>query len=821
MFTRLTETADTPTSFRSAGTQRSIRTGVLSLVIALIALLSWAPEASAYESYHDPNLDDQGYCSACHPGFTGGRSDVTHALHTGGTDPVTTTCDLCHTGSGRDNPLTMWSTGNNLGCVGCHGRDYGETIQANYRTFTIAGLPKSSGYGLRRHHANAGIGVCADCHADVTPLPENVSPEYYARTDVSLGGAPVDPCSNEDTANDADALGLDNDGDLLYEGADPDCAANNAPVATDDAYATDEDVTLNVPAPGVLGNDSDADGDALTAVLDTTTANGTLTLNGDGSFSYVPNLNFNGTDSFTYVANDGAADSNVATVTITVNAVNDAPVADPNGPYTGTAGVAVLFDGTGSSDVDGTIVTYAWDFGDGNAGTGPTPSHTYAAAGTYTVALTVTDNGTPALSDTATTTATIAAAPNVPPVATDDAYATDEDVTLNVPAPGVLGNDSDADGDALTAVLDTTTANGTLTLNGDGSFSYVPNLNFNGTDSFTYVANDGADNSNVATVTITVNGVNDAPVAADDAYVTDEDTVLDVPAPGVLANDVDVDGDGLAAFLIAGPANGGVLLNTDGSFSYTPNLGFFGSDSFTYVANDGAVDSNVATVSITVNALDPDINLNPKSLVFGDTVIGTSKDLTTQIENLGGDDLVVDGIEPCIGTSAEFGWSLVPPITVAPSGSQALTVTYTPLDLGPDSGCLEISSNDPDEPIVELALSGTGVDAPQLDLDIVGFKVNKRFSLTKGRDAIGITLTVKNDGAINSQTRPATVIGVQNGDQVYGETLPVSDAVGDGRSRFDFPSFTPTELGDITWTATIADDDPDIDTATAVTRVVP
>jgi len=226
-------------------------------------------------------------------------------------------------------------------------------------------------------------------------------------------------------------------------------------------------------------------------------------------------------------------------------------------------------------------------------------------------------------------------------------------------------------------------------------------------------------------------------------------------------------------------------------------------------------------VSITVNAVDPDINLNPNSLVFGDTVIGTFKDLTTQVENLGADDLVVDGIMPCVGTSTEFSWSPNAPFTLAPGGSLALTVTYNPLDLGPDTGCLEISSNDPDENPAALALSGTGVEQQLLDLDIVGFKVNKRFSLAKGQGAIGITLTVKNDGLLNSQTRPATVTGVRNGVQIYSETLQVSDAVGNGRSRFDFAPYTPAELGDITWTATIADDDPDIDAATAVTIVVP
>ncbi len=112
------------------------------------------------------------------------------------------------------------------------------------------------------------------------------------------------------------------------------------------------------------------------------------------------------------------------------------------------------------------------------------------------------------------------------------------------------------------------------------------------------------------------------------------------------------------------------------------------------------------------------------------------------------------------------------------------------------------------------------VGAPAaLDLDIAQFKVTKRVRLANPKE-IDITMAVRNDGLVNSQTRLATVIGMQNGVEVYNETLPVSDAVGDGRTRFTFPAFTPNVAGDIEWTATIDDDDPDDDTATAVTTVV-
>ena len=218
-----------------------------------------------------------------------------------------------------------------------------------------------------------------------------------------------------------------------------------------------------------------------------------MTLAANGTFTYTPAPDFNGTDSFTYTASDGTAVSNVATVTITVTAVNDAPMA---------------------------------------------------------------------INDTASTT---------------------EETAVSG---AVLGNDLDVEpGTTLTATLDAGPANGTVTLAANGTFTYTPAVNFSGTDSFTYTASDGAAVSNVATVTIAVTGVNDAPVAANDTASTPEETAV---SGTVLGNDTDVDtGTTLTATLGASPAHGAVTLNANGSFTYTPTVNFNGTDSFTYTASDG------------------------------------------------------------------------------------------------------------------------------------------------------------------------------------------------------------------------------------------
>ncbi len=191
-----------------------------------------------------------------------------------------------------------------------------------------------------------------------------------------------------------------------------------------------------------------------------------------------------------------------------------------------------------------------------------------------------------------------ASSANSAPVAVADVYSTTQALALTVAAPGILDNDTDGDGDGLTAVLDTTTSHGALLLNGDGSFVYTPTLGFAGDDTFTYHAHDGLAGSNVVTVTITV--LNMAPVAVADTFTMTMNSLLSISAPGVLGNDSDADGDSMTAVLDADVSHGSLTLNADGSFTYTPAVGFSGSDSFTYHAFDGSDTSNVVSVMIVV-----------------------------------------------------------------------------------------------------------------------------------------------------------------------------------------------------------------------------
>lgn len=409
---------------------------------------------------------------------------------------------------------------------------------------------------------------------------------------------------------------------------------NDSPMAMDDSYNTSEDTPITIPAPGVLSNDFDPDGDSLTVDSYNQPVNGKVTQNPDGSFTYTPNANFCGTDSFTYTVSDGKGGTNTATVNMNVACVNDPPVAGDNS-YSVAEDTTLNIYAPGvlgnDSDPDGEALTL-------KVLTNPSNGKlTQNADGSFTYTPNREFNGTDSytyeicdakgLCDTATVTITVTPV-NDPPVAGDDPVTTKEDTPVIIK---VLGNDIDPDGDPLTTSPVEGPTNGTLVQNADGTFTYTPNENFNGTDSFTYEACDPSGSCDTATVNITVSPVNDPPVAADDTYSTAEDTPLTVIAPGILHDDYDPDGDALKLKVLTSPGNGTLAQNADGSFTYTPNTNFHGEDTYTYqVCDPAGLCSNPATVTISV------ISVNDPPIADNDTAT-VNEDSSVTINVLGND----------------------------------------------------------------------------------------------------------------------------------------------------------------------------------------
>lgn len=237
---------------------------------------------------------------------------------------------------------------------------------------------------------------------------------------------------------------------------------------------------------------------------------------------------------------------------------------------------------------------------------------------------------------------------NQVPEANDDAYATNMNQALNVGAPGVLANDTDPEGNALTAELADNAQHGTLTLNSNGSFAYTPSDGFTGEDAFTYRAKDAGGSSNVATVTITVGGGNQAPTANNDAYSVPEDETLGVDAPGVLLNDTDPQNDTLSARLVSPPQRGTLTLHASGSFTYTPSRDFNGVDTFRYQADDGQLLSNIATVTLTVTPVnDPPVAVTDSyEAVSGRTLTVPPAGVLTNDVDVDGDPLTAEVATP-------------------------------------------------------------------------------------------------------------------------------------------------------------------------------
>ena len=291
---------------------------------------------------------------------------------------------------------------------------------------------------------------------------------------------------------------------------------------------------------------------------------------------------------------------------------------------------------------------------------------------------------------------TVQADGNCAPQASDDQYATNENSALVISAPGILANDYDVDGDALTATLENGVTHGTLSLKNDGSFSYTPDTGFTGTDVFTYLASDGELTSSSAEVTIAVSEVNYAPTAYADAYTTNEDTALIVAVPGVLGNDADADGDALSAVLTTVPNHGALVLNADGSFTYTPALDYAGADAFSYRAFDGQTQSSGVTVSLTIT------QVNDAPLARDDTAT-TMQNTAVSIDVLANDNDVDDDAlsittvsDPLHGTASISGNSITyTPNDASYYGEDGFTYTISDGEGGYDSAMVHITINKP------------------------------------------------------------------------------------------------------------------------------
>ena len=392
-------------------------------------------------------------------------------------------------------------------------------------------------------------------------------------------------------------------------------SVNDAPTSNDQSVSTPENIAIGITLAG-----NDVDGDALTYTIGVNPTHGTLSGSAPNVI-YTPTANFNGPDNFTFKTNDGFTNSNFATVSILVTAVNNPPIANPQSVTIqedvsqGITLTAIDIDLDGLSYIIVTPPSHG-----SLSGSAPnliyTPALNYNGPDNFTFKV----NDGSVDSSPATVSINLTSVNDLP-ISDNQSVITAEDLATVITLTG-----SDIDGDPLLYSIVSGPSHGTLTGTGT-SITYTPTSNYNGFDSFTFKANDGAADSNVGVVSLTITPVSDPPVAFDlgGALLT---TLEDLPKVINLVG-TDPDGDALTYIIVTPPAHG-IISGTGPSVTYTPSPGYNGPDAFTFKVNDGSSDSNIANVAITITP----VNYSP---ISNDQNLSTAEDLSKAFVLTGSD----------------------------------------------------------------------------------------------------------------------------------------------------------------------------------------
>ena len=523
-----------------------------------------------------------------------------------------------------------------------------------------------------------------------------------------------------------------------------------APKANADQFQISEDQTLQG---NVLTNDTNQYSGDLRVNTDALILpqHGTLNINENGDFTYIPIANFNGEDAFSYQVANELGMTDTAVVEITILAVNDAPIAlDNTYSITNNGTLVVLSPGLLINDSD-------IDLDDLTVDTTPVSEPTRGQ-------LTLFDNGgfeyqgeqnmqgqdsfqyrvVDAQGAQAIANVTIVSSnTNVAPVTKNDSYSLSEDETLVVTAAnGVLSNDTDPNNDSFSVdeTFMVAPTHGQLLLATDGSFSYVPDANFNGVDQFQYQAIDSLGATSTATVTLVINSEPDNPVAQNDAYQFSKNKLFEVTVQnGLLINDFNIEAGDLSVNTTAinTTQNGELTLNADGSFTYQPDLGFIGVDSFTYsISNEQGL---TATAQVTLSesgvntfpqanddqyTLDEDSSASLLDVLANDTDTDGDTISISNIENTAGEATIVAG-KIQFTPPANFSGEIVLTYTITDGYSTgnegindrtaSVTITVTPVNDAPTANADSATMNE-DAPalLVNVLANDSDIDGDTL-----------------------------------------------------------------------------------------------------------
>ena len=556
----------------------------------------------------------------------------------------------------------------------------------------------------------------------------------------------------------------------------------------DDSVSTDEDIPLVI---NVLGNDSFEGQSVVTAA--SAPANGTTVINADNTVTYIPNANFNGTDSFTYTVTSGGV-TETATVNITINSVVDLTAADDISAGDEDNVISGSLAGNDSTTSGGELsFAKASDPANGSVTVNTDGSYTYTPNANFngqdSFTYTVTD---PTSGESSTQTVTINVSPVADLTAADDSNSGDEDTTISR---SVASNDSTTSGGALSFALASNPANGSLTMDVNGNYTYTPDANYFGEDSFTYTVTDAeSGESSTQTVTLTVNPVADL-FANDDFNSGNEDETI---FGSVAGNDGTTSGGSLSFALNTDASFGSVAMASNGSYSYTPNPDYNGSDSFTYTVTD----------SVTGETLTQNVNLSIASVYDPgspeDDTITTAENEPVNINVLYNDNAGENGKSPV----ASVGKPSNGAATLNPDG----TITYTPNEGFSGSDSFTYKNADGQEATVSVTVNAAPPPPPpsnnppvvSIDSSInftedatdnsVGSTVATFSTSDPEGDTVTVTLSDTTNYSLSGNSVVLTAAGlalVNSGQDLPAFTLTPNDGKVDGTPAGFDPSVTP------------------------------
>jgi|GEM_PF-1556285 len=545
------------------------------------------------------------------------------------------------------------------------------------------------------------------------------------------------------------------------------------PVAVDDIASTQVDTPINLD---VLANDYDADGDDLSIIFNTSPANGSVTLNPDGTLTYTPDPGFTGQDVFFVSITDGNGGISTSAVIINVTDTvggNNPPIAEDD-VFSVQQGSGSSIDVlTNDSDPDGDpiVITEVEQPSNGTATLNPNgtliyePAPAFVGQDTFTYEI-CDDKG---LCDTATVIINVTASGNQPPVAPDDKVSTPEDTPVVIDA---LGDDTDPEGDPLSIEsIVTQPKHGSVSVNPDGTLTYVPEENYTGEDSFVINVCDDQGNCVESTVGVTVTPINDAPTPADDSATTPSGTDVTI---NVSENDSDPDGDSTSVNNVSDPANGTATDNGDGTVTYTPDAGFTGTDTFTYEACDEQGLCAEATVTVEVGIDNAPPTAGDDTVTVDEDSGGTTLTPLDNDSDPENDGLTITNVEdPQGGSVTDNGDGT---LTYTPDedfeGDDAFTYTVCDDSGNCDTATITVTVTGSDDPPTAYDdYAGTGADAA-VTIDVVANDVEP--------DGEALTIT--------GLTTPSNGTVVDNGD---GTVTYTPDAGFTGEDAFTYTVCDP------------------------------